>query len=405
MLSCEREPDPIGRDLIPDVISAYVDSTELIHSITVKGDSMITNKKSWQLLGHCINPMFGVSISELITEISLVNKDSFNFGTNPQKDSVLLTISFSGYTGDPNSLIEVYCYEYTEGIRGDTNVYSNTDITGRYNPVPLGSGYINFVDSLLKISITDDNFIRRFFEADDTIFTADEILTGYVHGIYLHPQNNSPGGVILYIDFSEDPGQLSFYYHNDEEVSLDYHLSIGKNSKRFSIYHHDYQGFPIENFISGGNETDSIIFVQSISGANGVIRLPDLENWIDSLPVAINHAKLIIQPADTLITGLSKKEYPQKLNMWLIHPDGGYRYVFDNLINEATFGGGYDSKTNAYIFNITYHIQSFLEGDIGNFDFVITPEYPSNEFTQVILNGANHRGNDKMRIEIIYAPL
>lgn len=405
LIRCEKEPEEMGRNLIPDSIFAYVDSTELIYSISIKGDSLITNKKSRQLFGHRTDPMFGISVSELITEISLIEEDSFSFGTNPKKDSVIFTLSFSGYSGDPNSLIEVYLYEYTDIIEGDTNVYSNKDISGKFNPVILGSGYINFVDSVLRIMITDDDFIQRIFEADDTIFTADENLIQYVHGLYLHPQNQSSEGAILYIDFSNDPGSLSFYYFNDEDDSLDYHFSIGKYSTRFSIYNHDYQGFPINDFFNSGNANDSLVFIQSMGGASGILRLPELENWIDSMPVAINHAKLILKPADTLLTGLEKSDYPELLNMWLVHPEGGYRFVYDYLINTDYYGGEYNSKTNSYVFNISYHIQSFLEGTVDNFDFILTPVNPSDEFRQVILNGANYQGKDKIQIEIIYAPL
>lgn len=405
LMSCEKDPDDLGRDLIPDTIYAYVDSTELIHSVSIKGDSLVTNKKSRQLFGHRIDPIFGISISELIAEITLIEEDSFNFGTNPHKDSVIFTMSFSGYKGDPQSSIEVFLYEFTDRIESDTNVYSNKDISGKYNPVPLGSGYINFADSALKITITDDDFIQRVFEADDTIFTVDENITQYVNGLYLRPQNWSQEGAILYTEFSEDPGQLSFYYYNDEGDSLSYHLSIGKYSGRFSIYHHDYQGFSINEFLDGGSENDSLIFIQSMGGVNGIIRLPELENWIDSMPVAIIHAKLILTPADTLITGLKESDYPELLNMWLVYPEGGYRYVYDYFINSDTYGGTYDSEANSYVFNITYHIQSYLKGDVDNFDFIITPNNPADELKQVILNGANNQGKDRMKIEIIYAPL
>lgn len=405
LISCEKEPQGMGRNLIPDSIFAYIDSTELIYSVSIKGDSLVTNKSSRQLLGHRIDQMFGISVSELITEISLVEQDSFNFGTNPKKDSVIFTLSFSGYSGDPDSQIEVYLYEYTDIIEGDTNVYSNIDISGKFNPVTLGSGYINFKDSALTIRITDDNFIQRIFNADDTVFTANEKLASYVRGLYLHPLNPSSGGAILYTDFSENPGSLSFYYYNDEDDSLDYHFSIGKYSTRFSIYHHDYQGFPINDFFNNGNVNDSLVFIQSMGGASGILRLPELENWMDSMPVAINHAKLILTPADTLVTGLKEEDYPELLNLWLVHTDGGYRFVYDYLINADSYGGQYDSNTNSYIFNISYHIQSFLEGKIDNFDFIITPDNPSDEFRQVILNGANHKGKNKMQMEIIYAPL
>jgi len=209
----------------------------------------------------------------------------------------------------------------------------------------------------------------------------------------------------MYMEFSEDPGLLSFYYQNDEDDSLNYQLSISRYSTRFSIYNHDYQEFPINDFITGGSENDSVIFIQSMGGANGIIRFPELGNWLDSMPVGINYAKLILKPADTLITGMTPDDYPATLNMWLVHPEGGYRYVYDYLINGDNYGGDYDSKANSYTFNITYHIQSYLQGNLDNFDFVITPANPSDELKQVILNGANYQGEDRIIIEIIYAPL
>jgi hypothetical protein len=405
LMRCDKEPDDFGRPLIPDSIHVFVDTTERIHSFTIEGDSLVTNKRAIQLFGCRTDPMFGNTISELIAEIFLVDNDSFNFGSNPRADSVIFTLSFTGYAGDPESDIEVFLYEYTEQIEMDTNVYSNKDISGNYNPVVLGSGYVNFVDSVLRINVTNEDFIQKFFDADDTIFTGNEKLIQYIRGLYLHPVTHSAEGAIFYVNFSEDPGRLSFYYYNDDDDSLDYHLAITQYSGRLSIYHHNYQGFPVYDFISGGNESDSLVFIQSAAGVNGMIHLPELESWKDSMPVAINHAKLILKPADTLITGIHSSDYPQLLNMYLVDPSGGYRYVFDYLMNDVTFGGEYNSKTNSYVFNIGYHIQSYLNGDIDNFDFILVPDSPSQIFSQVILCGAEFSGKNRMKIEIIYTPL
>jgi len=405
LIRCDKEPDDFGRPLIPDSIHVFVDTTERVYSVTVKGDSLVTNTRAIQLLGHRTDPMFGNTISELIAEILLIDKDSFNFGSNPHADSVIFTLSFTGYAGDPESDIEAFLYEYTEQIEMDTNVYSNKDISGNYDPVALGSGYVNFADSVLRINVTNEDFIQKFFNADDTIFTGNDKLTQYVRGLYIHPVNHSAEGAICYVNFSEDPGKLSFYYYNDDDDSLDYHLAISQYSGRLSIYHHNYQEFPVYDFLSGGNESDSLVFIQSAAGVNGMIRLPELESWKDSMPVAINHAKLILQPADTLVTGINVSDYPQLLNMYLIDPSGGYRYVFDYLMNSETFGGEYNSETNSYVFNIGYQIQSYLNGDIDNFSFILIPASPSQIFSQVILCGDEYPGKNRMKIEIVYTPL
>ena len=402
---CDKEPDDWGRNLIPDSILVFFDSTELVHSITITSDSMITNNRTIQMLGCRTDPMFGISMSELISEITLYEVDSFNFGNNPVADSVILTLSFTGYSGDPQSTVEIFMYEYTEKIESDTNIYSNKDISGNYNPDILGSGYINFMDSVLKIFVSNEDFIQKLFTADDTVFTDRDIFTQYIHGLYFHPENHATEGAIFYTNFSENQGWLSFYYSNDENDSLYYHLTINQSCEQFCIYNHDYQGFTINEFISTGNESDSLVFIQSMAGVNGIIRLPELELWLDSMPVAINSAKLILKPADTLITGLNKNDYPPLLNMYLVNPSGGYRYVFDYLINPDAYGGIYVSRTNSYVFNIGYHIQSYLDGIIDNFDFILIPNNPTGDYRQIILNGAKFSGKNRMKIEIIYTPL
>ena len=120
------------------------------------------------------------------------------------------------------------------------------------------------------------------------------------------------------------------------------------------------------------------------------------------MPIAINHAQLIITPKDTLTSGISVQDYPASLDLLRYGEDGVNRFVYDYMLNQATYGGFYDSETNSYRFNLKVHIQSFLNDDIDNLDLILLPASNAETYKQLIIYGGNSNHSDRLRLEIVY---
>jgi len=399
---CEDKPEILGIDLLPDSIRTYVNTSEAIHSFTRETDSIVSNKKTLFLLGQNRHLVFGDLTASLITEINLVDYESFSFGEDPEHDSVVLRINFSGYDGDLQPSVVFSLYEYEDGLRTDTNIYSNTDIEGKYNPVLLSTGEMDMQDSLIKFVIDEQNIIDKFFNAPDTVYKTNEYLQEYIRGFYIVPERLSGAGAMINVNFNNYPSSFIIYFHNKEEDSLYYPLQIGSSSKHFNLFEHEFVGTSVEEYLNNGDDPDSLVFIESPGGVNAIIRFPELSAWLDSMPIAINHAQLIITPADTLTSGIKVKDYPASLDLLRYGEDGVNRFVYDYMLNQATYGGHYDSETNSYRFNLKVHIQSFLNDDIDNLDLILLPASNAETYKQLIIYGGNSINSNRLKLEIVY---
>ena len=403
---CEDEPDVLGLDLLPDSIRAYVNNAEIIQAYTREGDSLVSNRNSQFIMGSHIHPVFGQTIASLVTEMSLIEYESYSFGTDPVQDSVILRFDFSGYTGDPLSTLMFHVYEYEEELRTDTNFYSNTDVDGKFNPAVLGTGQINYNDSIIKIFIEDQDFIDKFLLAPDSTYKTNDNFQTYIRGLYIVPELISGEGAVVKLDFVNYPGVLGIYYRNAEEDSLDYFLEVGGGtSKELSLFEYDLSGSPLEENLNNGDGPDSLVYIASPGVVNAIISFPELESWRDSMPIAINHAQLIITPLDTLSSSIKIQDYPALLELLRYGSDGVNRYVYDYMLNSSTYGGSYDSETNSYSFNLKVHLQSYLNGDLDNVDLILRPGSNAETYNQLILYGGTSNHSGRMRLEIVYTVL
>ncbi len=399
---CEDKPEILGRDLLPDSLRAYSNTSEVIYAFTRKTDSIVSNKKTTFLLGQNINPVFGELNASLITEINLIDYESFSFGNDPGYDSVVLRLDFSDYVGDIMPSMEYRLYEFEEEIRTDTNIYSNTEIDGKYNPVLLGTGELEMNDSIIKIFIEEQNIIDKFLHAPDSVYKNNDNLQEYIRGFYIVPERLSGNGAMVNLNFNNYPGTLNIYYHNKEDDSLSYSLEMGSLSKHFNLFDHDFNGSRVEEYLNNGDEPDSLVFVGSPGAVNAILRFPELSAWLDSMPIAINHAQLILTPVDTLTSGLSVNDYPVSLDLLRYGEDGVNRFLYDYMLNQTTFGGFYDAGTNSYRFNIKVHIQSYLNDDIDNLDLILLPGSNAENYKRLIFYGGNSKRSDRLKLEIIY---
>ena len=140
-----------------------------------------------------------------------------------------------------------------------------------------------------------------------------------------------------------------------------------------------------------------------MSGVSPVIRLEGIEAWKDSMPLAINDAKLIIQVADTNLTLQSSEYRPSFLGLFLV--DGNYRQNYDYLIYPEGAGGSYDILTNSYIFNLKVQIQSILAGNVDNLEMILKSGTTGLSVNRTVLNGWNQDPGKRIRLEITYTKL
>jgi hypothetical protein len=413
MLSgCEQKnPDEMGRDLLPDSDDFYVnfDSVEVIQAFTRIGDSIISSDKSVQLLGNHEDPVFGKSTASFITQVEAPGK-TMVFGTNPVIDSVILFVYVNGFYGDSNATHEITAYEYTDSLEYDTSYYSDFDVIGKYDPVPVGSGIAITSDTLIRIYISDDDLENRFLTAEDTVFKSNSLFQEMFRGFYLTTGDISGEGSILYTSMTNTLTRFTIYFKNDDDTSSMYFM-LGRNyGQNINIFSHDYSGSMLADYLNDQGENDSLIFLQSMAGVNAIVRFPQLSSWLDSIkntgPVAINNAELILTPEAMPLLDQESDQYPVGLNLLWIGDDKKYNYIYDYLLNAEAFGGEYVANDDCYIFNIKIHIQSYFAGIIKiNPDLVLSAGNNSNTANRVVLKGGNHSSGSRLKLKLTYTRL
>ena len=293
-----------------------------------------------------------------------------------------------------------------EFIRKDTNYYTNQDISDLYRQPELGNGWMSKNDTLIRIPITEGNFINKFLQAEDSILSTTGYLQEMMYGLYIAGDDAATEGGIATISADAPGTELRFYYANDTLDSLSQRYTISRlYCQQFNLFSHDYTGYPINEFLSDTSLNDSLLFFFFMSGVYPIIRFPGLPRWIDSMPVAINQAKLSFPVADTIPTQQKSENLPTNVVLFLREPGGRYNFVYDQVIAPESFGGGYEDFSNSYNFTIKVQLQSLARGDVDNLEMIIRPSDGNETATRGVLYGWSEDFMKRARLEITYTRL
>jgi len=405
---CEDKPDFIGRELLPsaDDFNVTFDSMELVYGYTKYADSIRSGYKQISLLGNTNDLFFGSSNAEIVTTISS-SYTSKGFGSNAAEDSVILSLRWEEeLSGEDFSPINVHVYEFSELIQYDSSYYSSWDISGKYREPEIGSTTISPGDTMARIYITDREFIDKFLMAEDSILNYPLNLQAYIYGLYYTTDETFDEGHIFHINFDNTDNLLKFYYHNDSAAELTQWYSLDNSTNgKFNLFKHD-PADPLKGYLQNGSQNDSLIFVQSMAGVSSIIRFPELSNWIDSMPIAINEARLTLPVADSNVTLQKSKYLPGELSLYMVQEDGSYARTYDNILDADDTWGQYNADLHSYVFDLKIHIQSIVQGDIDNLGLVVVPSRTGEVNVRTGLNGWNNMDpGRRIRLEIIYTRL
>ena len=150
-------------------------------------------------------------------------------------------------------------------------------------------------------------------------------------------------------------------------------------------------------FLNDSTMQDSVFYIQGLSGVYGKIQLDGVAHWLDSMPVVLHKAELLIGKytpetltPDSLITNLSLRYKID--NKWAISYDGFISYL-----------GNLRLYSCDYSINITSHLQRVLEGEIEDRGLYVFPSNYSEVSRSVLYSGSNN--SKKMKLKLTYTKL
>ncbi len=439
LVSCEYNENSLGTDVLPpgDNVIVYHDTIFEIDAYSMRGKRVQTSENysgtKLMLLGSVEDTIIGLSKAEVVTQFNATA--TYQPADNLEIDSLFLALYVYDFLGDTEQDITLSVYEFTERIYLDTahSYYSDYDVEGKYDPVPLLEQTITPENgTTYELLIEDQDFIDKFLaiQADTNYFYNDSIFKDYFNGFYITAEPVSSEGTMARIQLSNTQSRLTMKYANDSTdvdstAERDFafaHFAIDQySSQKINTFEHDYTGTALEEIIDDEQSFSPYTYVQGMSGVNTRFSFANLQEWIDQNPIIINSATLVFDVVPEQESGILYDDLPSRLMIGTILDEASYEPIYDYFVllsndptQQASRFGGYkkaESKglfsdtTYTYRFNMGLHFQSMLDGEKADNDFVlqidngmINPQY-SKLWSNL---PANER---RIRLEIVYLKL
>ena len=437
--SCDISNSELGTDIIPagGNVNVFLDTIFEIDAYNMSGKPVISSEtfseSRLMLIGSLEDTIMGQSMASAVTQFNTTF--TYQVANNLEIDSLFLTIYVYDFKGDTEQDVNLNVYEFTERIYLDTDhqYYSDYDVEGKYDPVPLAQQTITPVDgTTYKLLIEDQDFINKFMavQNDTTVFYSDSIFKDYFNGFYITAEPVSSKGTIARIQLSNSQSRLTMRYANDStdvdstaERDFAYaNFTIDQfSSQKINIFEHDYSGTSLGEVIDDENASTPYCYVQGMAGVNTRFSFSNLQEWMDQAPLVINSATLIFDVVPEQESGVLYDDLPRRLMTGTILDDDNYEPIYDYYVlfsndptQQASRFGGYkkaesqglfSDTTYTYRFNIGLHFQSMVDGEKPDNDFILQLDdgnvNPS--FSKLWSNlSANER---RIRLEIVYLKL
>jgi len=405
--SCGEDPMFIGRNLLPpaDNIILKADTSTSVIAYTASAKPIITTSNDQYLLGTLNDPVFGYYEASFISQIDAISARSL-----PETrviDSLVIQLRIKGYLGDSTTVQTLQVYEVTEDIMVDSAYFSNTDPDMFISQTVLGSTEFLPGDSIISLYITDPEYLNKFVVTTDTIFSNNLYFREVFKGLYFKtiplPEH---GGAISYLNLSSQETNMILYYDTvkvvNDSANYSYQMYLGYYSNAFNIYHSDHTSYPPEDGLNNPETKDTVLFSTSMAGLDVRIRFPDLEKWRERAPVSIIKAELFIYVEDSVYQWKDSKQYPQRYFLYSLDALDNYQILYDYNLSSEVFGGYYDVNQNVYKINISYYLQSYLDGKLEKSELVLITTNNHSTANRVLLKSPLSTSNRRMKLKVIY---
>ena len=432
---CVKPESSIGLGLQPetDLLNLVTTDTLTLEIFTVREDSLETDELSTAVLGRVFQPRIGWTTAGFATQLRL-SAPGVNFGTNPQVDSIFLSLRFTGDTYGQLSPQSLLVQQLADSISLDSTYYSNfnpqvthdilnDELQGRVSLNPSDDLIIgeDTIVSQIRLNLKP-SLGQTILDQDTSVFNNNESWLDFFPGIVVSTQGNGVGAAG--IDISSGLSLMRLHYHNDTDTSF-YDFLISPLSARVNMFS---QGYVADLSVLNSPINDSVfvdgnrsLYIMSGAGLKTHIKIPFLEsinNSIDtisgdtiSLGCAIQKAELIF----TLDDSYFDSRYPPQEQLYILteNSEGSPISTPDQMSLGVNIDGYYDSQNKTYRFNISRSIQHLLNRSSGAYYGNFSPENPIPPFyivssragisiQGVVLNGTD-AGENRPQLVITYS--
>jgi hypothetical protein len=407
--SCQKDPSPIGEDLIENRLTIQHSDDTDIYATTDTTTKINTEGVPDGLVGYYEDPVFGKMKCGFVCEFNMTTDGVvFDYNTDPVANSFTLTLAFKEFFsefGDASSSNKVVFTVHELLDAFPDAIYSNYSPT--FDPTPLTT--ITLTRDMLDTVVVEDENIYTFDVTLPTtyaqkILDLDTILDNdsfheSCRGLYFNPDtinSNAVGkfGIIL-SDF-----ETFLHLEYTDTASQEYDFVIDDDCTRANLFDKKQDSTFIDTI-----GTAEKFYLQSGGGFYSIIKIPGLDTWKEMGDLIINKATLTVYVDSSSQTDIFGP--PSQISAYhygsedLSIPLSYYHYDNYGLAINVEVDGSYNSTEKYYQFNIARYIQMVVDGDLDNNGIFIIPEQNPYSVSRVILNNKTNSENS-IKLDINY---
>lgn len=371
--ACEDPPSLIGSKMLPGSDFVEIESSLLkVKSYTMYRDSIPSSMPAVSFLGAVMDPFFGKTTCEFVSQVRLGAKWDASF---IHIDSMKLFLQLLSVKGDTAGEHYLRMSEISDVIYDTAIYYSSQSValTGFTVPDILLPRLREDTVNVIKIDV-DTSLASRIL--DDTTklkYTSTVDFRKYFKGIYFqlisfdHPilislTCASPSAYGYYTNYFE------IYGHDKSGVVKTFTLLLDAVSTNasFNLYRHNYTGYPAGEHVNDQNFLDTLSYAQQFNGIYTRLVLENLDsvkNALRSENISVNKARLKI-PIKYADHSYRRATLPAKIYSSYLS-SGELRYYVPE-INTKYYNGVADTTAKSklddvYNINIASFVQGYLE--------------------------------------------
>lgn len=312
--------------------------------------------------------------------------------------------------------------DFNYEILADTNIIEVNLGIKKVNSDVDSTRMDTLTSNYLAIELSNEYARDKFFNAEaETHYNSQEEFLAYFKGVYVDVDNHANEGALFSFNIGSGKQisssqvattQLAMYYSFADTLKkvntdldsivrrpISFRIGTNGNSIRTNFISHDFTGSDLGSALGETSEKETL-YVKGAAGTNVKIVMDEINEWKDSLDIAINKADLVIY-AEKDSTYNANNPIPEIMNLAFV----------DNLTEENEVGpvldrrvqAKFDRSNNSYTFNISTYLQDIIQkkGGLINQYFLLYPTNRKEDPRRIMLaNPEDKVGNMDKRIKL-----
>lgn len=389
VLAACNKADEIGSGILPDSdfanllytdTSSYFIYSRIEDSLYAGGKINLSDalNQPFNTVGSRNDAEFGVGRASFYAQLDL-GKTSFDFGTSPIIDSMVLTLGYNEHYGDTNTNMTYRVFRLDDKLYADSTYYTFTtfnatteigNVTTSLNPKDSIREHNVKLGPHIRIPINASVVAEFAAKLNTNEMKVNDDFINFFKGIYVtvdKPTVVNEGNYIV-TNYKANNTRLALYYHTPTEDSLTFTF-LANVRNRVAHFDHDYTGTPLGAQIIDSTLGGDYAFLNSLGSTELLLKFNDLKKITDGRALAVVKAKIIL-PAENI----TNKSLAHKTIRVLVADSLGKETSKFN-INSPT----YDSVKQEFAIDITFILQNIFNGKHTDYGFIL--KAPATYFT------------------------